>query len=123
MSFDWSDYLSLAQRLAQESDEAALRCATSRAYYAAYNTARRYKDAHLGTYSPDMEEGSHQAVWNFFRRRPDMNARFQDIWVWSARLKTARVKADYKDNAAISQQSAKDTCQMAAKLIHRLSNL
>ena len=39
--FDWADYLTLAQELAtRRSDEAALRPAVSRAYYAAFCQAR-----------------------------------------------------------------------------------
>jgi uncharacterized protein (UPF0332 family) len=43
MSFDWTGFLAVAQDLvdqhASENEEAALRCAVSRAYYAAYHHA------------------------------------------------------------------------------------
>lgn len=47
MSFDWSEYLILAQELASTSitsalEEAKLRSAISRAYYAAFCKARNY---------------------------------------------------------------------------------
>jgi uncharacterized protein (UPF0332 family) len=43
--FDWSGFADLAQELAQRSgDEAAERSAISRAYYAAFHTARDYLD-------------------------------------------------------------------------------
>jgi uncharacterized protein (UPF0332 family) len=44
MSFNWSRYLSLAQQLYSNSngDEAFLRSAISRAYYAAFVTARNH---------------------------------------------------------------------------------
>ena len=45
MSFDWADYLKLAEALTQSltvpgPEEAALRAAMSRAYYAAFCSAR-----------------------------------------------------------------------------------
>jgi len=36
MPFDWKQYLSLADELSKRSEEAALRSAVSRAYYAAF---------------------------------------------------------------------------------------
>ena len=43
MAFDWTGYLTLAEALSKaHSDEAKLRAAISRAYYAAYVIARRY---------------------------------------------------------------------------------
>ena len=55
MSFDWSEYLTLAQELTSAStsspiQEAHLRAAVSRAYYAAFCKARNYlhnKDGYL----------------------------------------------------------------------------
>ena len=44
MSFDWSEYLDLARELAKFS-EAGQRSAISRAYYAAFCTARYRKQA------------------------------------------------------------------------------
>ena len=40
MGFEWSKYLELAEELVQLDDEAALRSAVSRAYYAVYGKAR-----------------------------------------------------------------------------------
>ena len=47
MSFEWADYLKLAAALAEEPDslgpeEAALRSAASRAYYAAFCASRNF---------------------------------------------------------------------------------
>jgi hypothetical protein len=52
MAFDWKEYLALAQHLQGQStsgfsQEAVLRCAVSRAYYAAFCHARNYaRDYH-----------------------------------------------------------------------------
>ena len=40
MAFDWTEYLTLAQELVQREEEACLRSAISRAYYAAFGKAR-----------------------------------------------------------------------------------
>ncbi len=46
--FVWTDYLVLAERLAaRDADEAALRTAISRAYYAAYHRASTYVRANI----------------------------------------------------------------------------
>ena len=45
MNFDWEDYLALARTLRDQSsnpNEAALRCAVSRAYYSAFCKARNF---------------------------------------------------------------------------------
>jgi len=50
MTFNWSEFLLLARSLVQETTgtgEAAYRTAISRAYYAAFCTARGYAQEHL----------------------------------------------------------------------------
>jgi uncharacterized protein (UPF0332 family) len=42
MTFDWNEYLRLAQSLAEDEGDAARRSAVSRAYYAAFNRARAF---------------------------------------------------------------------------------
>ena len=56
MSFDWDDYLRLAERLAEDAsktgeEEAHLRSAVSRAYYAAFHKA----EAHLRNVENDAK--------------------------------------------------------------------
>lgn len=51
--FDWSEFLEFARHIQNQSDtgfsaEAANRSCVSRAYYAAFCTARNYAEAHLG---------------------------------------------------------------------------
>lgn len=53
MGFDWNEYLILAQFLGGDcgisySEEAARRAAVSRAYYAAFCSARNYASSKLG---------------------------------------------------------------------------
>ena len=87
MAFDWKEYLDLARFLqGQESDytqEAAFRCAVSRAYYAAFCHARNYACDHLGfrrTYS----HTDHELVRAHFRscRMPDVDLKLRQLSRW-----------------------------------------
>lgn len=69
MAFDWSEYLLFARKISGEavccSEEAELRSAISRAYYAAFCCARnRARDA-LG-FVPSGRSEDHQKVPEFF---------------------------------------------------------
>ena len=62
--FGWSDFLELARELGERDDEASLRSAVSRAYYATFNTARQVLDHLDPDYSMMRSRDSHQEVWN-----------------------------------------------------------
>ena len=72
MAFDWKEYLSLAQNLQDQthsgfSQEAAFRCAISRAYYAAFCHARNYaRDRH--GFKPDYKPEDHFRVREYFQK-------------------------------------------------------
>ena len=79
MSFNWSDYLTLAQELTSESinspiEEAHLRAAISRAYYAAFCTARNFLSEKDG-YSPPGGTNVHRDVVDKFEASSDMTRR------------------------------------------------
>jgi len=88
--FDWTQYLILAKDLSTRSEEeAALRSAISRAYYAAFNQARAYcatKEIEISKASD-----SHQVVWRVF----DAGRTLRGIHVNGIRLMRRRVQADY----------------------------
>jgi hypothetical protein len=70
MAFDWREYLDLARFLTQPgtgfTEEAALRCAMSRAYYAAFCHARNYaRDRH--GFAPSYDPSDHKLVRDHFR--------------------------------------------------------
>lgn len=95
MPFEWQDYLSLAQELSQrQSDdplyEAALRSAISRAYYAAFCSARDFL-RNTDTTIPLTDE-SHKDVWETYRQK---GKNFNAIFVNGSRLKNRRRAADY----------------------------
>jgi len=73
MAFDWSEYLALARHLqGQESSrfsqEAALRCSISRAYYAAFCHARNYARDRQGFVPTDRAQ-DHGLVRQHFKGR------------------------------------------------------
>ena len=61
---DWAGFLAFAAQLAERESEAEHRSAISRAYYAAYNDARRYVRRKEPTYS--FNDGDHRKVWDWF---------------------------------------------------------
>lgn len=62
--FEWRDYLTLAERLVKSQDEASARTAVSRAYYAAFHTARRYVIQKYPDFKMPADGAGHEAVWN-----------------------------------------------------------
>ena len=88
--FSWRHFLNTARNLSQSTDEASLRTAVSRAYYAAFHEARAY----LARFNK-LEQGSeHEKVWRAFDRPTDRR-QYREIWTWGTRLRKARVEADY----------------------------
>lgn len=72
MSFSWEDYLQLAEGLYADPtspgpEEAALRTAISRAYYAAYQCA--FEFAREETFNPTGRAEDHNRVREYFRER------------------------------------------------------
>lgn len=101
MSFIWSEYLDIAKELQATAiagsplEEAKLRAAISRAYYALFCEARRYiRLNYPGTTIP-KDGTAHSAVRQMFELSPDPNWRF--IGITLNRLRLNRTKADYDD--------------------------
>src|SRR6266566_2382240 len=96
MAFDWKEYLALAQYLqsfssATVSPEAALRCASSRAYYAAYCHARNYAIAKQG-FVPTGSPQDHTRLRTHFQgqRMPVIATGLDKLRIW-------RNDCDYDD--------------------------
>jgi uncharacterized protein (UPF0332 family) len=95
MSFEWSDYLDLAQELASRSDvsslkEALLRTATSRAYYSVFIQARNLLVSE-GHVIPAVN--THRYVINQFLSSSSEIRKL--IGADLERLQIARKRADY----------------------------
>jgi uncharacterized protein (UPF0332 family) len=91
MAFEWEDYLVLAEDLSTDNDEAALRSAVSRAYYAAFNIARDFLSIN-GFVVSENKASVHHEVWNEYERRGDTWA---TVYKYGDALKKQRRDADY----------------------------
>jgi uncharacterized protein (UPF0332 family) len=97
MPFDWNQYLSLANELAERSDEAALRSAISRAYYGALCLARNFliTKGELDKNAISREKDSHTIIWQAFKNGGKTRA---GVYQNGLRLKFKRKEADYEDD-------------------------
>lgn len=125
MSFNWSEYLNLAEMLTgrttiPSSQEAKLRSAVSRAYYAAFCQARNHlRDEEGHTIPPGGQ--AHPYVRDALRSSSD-RARKQ-IGNDLDRLRRRRNQADYEDVFPALPAEADTALRLAAKVIFILSNL
>ena len=62
-AFEWTHFHVIATRLLEADDEAALRSAVSRNYYAVFNRAKQVLAALDPEFATKRGDGSHQAVW------------------------------------------------------------
>jgi uncharacterized protein (UPF0332 family) len=120
MSFDWEDYLKVAEILhdgAKDAklEEAMYRIAISRAYYAAFCMARNYR-LEAGKELPFVDP--HKVVVDTFRYSQNANERA--IGQKLHRLKNQRIQADYDDEvedfADISSKALKAAREILAAL-------
>lgn len=126
MSFDWGDYLKLAEALLRDPsspgpEEASLRTAISRAYYAAFRSASNLAVSR-GEITPSRGSGDHGLVINHFRDATDP-AR-QKIGANLSRLRSNRNKADYDDVfGARPADSAQSSVALARNVLTSLGSL
>jgi uncharacterized protein (UPF0332 family) len=126
MSFDWSGYYALARQLAGReveaiSEEAKLRSAISRAYYAAFNKARIYllDNGHIESFP--IHRDVHQDVSLWFLARPDKLSK--DIGENLDYLRRLRNQADYQDELKNLTAIAADALFRAGSVIDKLMKL
>ncbi len=125
MSFDWADYLALAKALTSNPgipgpEEAALRSAISRAYFAAHCAVRNF--AHQkGELRPLGTAEDHRNVIRFFRE--SLNEDRQRIGTFLERLRIARNDADYKDQLEDPTDLAGTTLSRAERIFQILKRL
>lgn len=124
MTFNWSDYLSLARELLGKattpfSQEAKQRSAISRAYYAAFIEARNFLRDQDGVIIP--QESPHQYVIKQFKNSPD-SARGR-VGRKLQFLRYYRNQADYDDTVVELTKKSKDALTLARQIISGLSRL
>lgn len=93
MSFAWVHFFDLARSLAAEPNEASQRSAISRAYYAAFHTARRYVRAKLPEVRLNKAGEDHFHVWDSLKKSARREERAAGIK--GKALYDARKRADY----------------------------
>jgi uncharacterized protein (UPF0332 family) len=131
MTFDWREYLTLAENLYTNShnfpnQEACFRVAISRAYYAAFCTARNYakKYDHLILRKTGED---HRIVKDHYSFANDSNTEQQrkrrQIGINLDRLRNLRNKADYDDIFSRLENEAKYAITLSKKVIHLLETL
>lgn len=123
MSFDWRSYLTLAETLVSADlaagREACLRSAMSRAYYAAFATARRQsRERHGGVVRQSAAE--HGEVAAFFEKHSDAGG---VIAVHLTRLRLLRNRADYDDEIGDPDATAEEAIARAREVLRLLATL
>ncbi len=119
MAFDWSEYDALADRLRISSDEASQRTVVSRLYYSAFHQARLYLEG-AGYTRSAMGPGSHQQLWNEFRRRGRSHHPISSI---GNRLLGHRVRADYEDQIDNLDELVEESFKATARILAYLKQI
>jgi len=96
----WSDYFDLAQELhggaaGTPFEEAKLRSAISRAYYAVFNEGKHFLIQRVPNIRIPIDGAAHKVVVDGFIDNPSNNPDWISIGVIMGRLKRNRTKADY----------------------------
>lgn len=123
MSFDWLHYYTLAQDLIgikpshPVNEEAKLRAAISRAYYAAHWITRNYLKEKYNFVPGKGDE--HGGIWReLYKGPPKYPESFIMLGSQLERLYDYRRKADYEANLSVNMvTTAKTALQMANKII------
>ena len=121
MTFNWADYYRLSNSLVENQpvthDEAALRCAVSRSYYAAFCSARDWAVGHVRLVVSGRGT-DHEIVRKHFLNSGNIDRR--QIGLWLSRLRDDRNTADYDTSAQVQESMAKKSVQQAKNLLDRL---
>jgi len=122
MSFDWSHYLIIAEELFREVEnttykDANLRCAISRAYYAAFHSAK-LKLYEKWNISVSRDASAHKEVKECYEQK-----NMKMIALNLERMRIDRNKADYYDIVKDLEAVTKETLKRANKVISALSRL
>jgi len=126
MSFNWVDFLALADTLVRDPsspgpEEASLRSAISRAYYAAFCSARNFaRDSE--NLALEHTARDHQLVRYHFQGASDRTHR--KIGLNLNRLRNNRNKADYDDTLVDRPVSlAQSSVAVARNVLNALNSL
>ena len=116
MSFDWKDYVYLAEELLARAKESCLRSSISRAYYGVFCIARNRKG--YQNYEPKRGENIHWLVINEYKI--SRNVCDRDIGRTLDKLRKSRNDADYKENKPINTGLAERSVLLAKSILAKL---
>ena len=125
MSFDWSEYLKFAREIVGQTttpanQEARLRSAISRSYYAAFIKARNYLRDRENSSIPETAD-VHRYVIEQFEQSSDPIRKA--IGTKLKQLRRDRNQADYNDTVTELVVMSKKAIRRARQVINSLSNL
>jgi hypothetical protein len=110
-------YLVLAKELSFKEGEAAMRSAISRAYYAAYHTARRHRGSKSAL---STQSGSHGAVWKALKESG--NRDWRKAGNQGRDILEYRRQADYDDDVPRLVPMMHSTVRIAEQIVDLLNS-
>ena len=119
MGFDWGEYLKLADELAARTDEAAHRCAISRAYYAALGKARELLESEGESFVSN--DNLHAIVWQTLISSPDDRRYY--IGIDGRWLRLNRKASDYDSVMADPRERAEQAVRKAHAVLTALERV
>ncbi len=123
MNWNWRHYLTLAEKLSQEEDEACQRSAVSRAYYALYNQAKEWfmSDASRRQLGLKNDERGHEKLWVEISR---LGVEAKLIANNGQMLRMQRNKCDYDKTTGLNlREISPRSVTLAKNSIERLKNI
>jgi hypothetical protein len=120
----WPEYIALADDLAGGGSEAAMRSAISRAYYGAFNSARRWIEENVG---PIGSRAIHRSVWDAFSTSDlaseDTRVKWEVVGGIGKVLRDLRNQADYDDDVSDLRLRAPEAVIRAERILVLLPEL
>lgn len=116
--FPCDDCLQLAKNLSITNDEASLRSAVSRAYYASYHKAKIFAQNNGVKFSGGKRSEIHQNVISFLGNRKDENLRLLSCEL--DRLRNSRNICDYADKVKSVDKMAQNAIVGAEKIFNNI---
>ena len=122
--FDWLEFLELAKALAKSDEEAAMRSAVSRAYYAVYGSIARV--LLVEGFDASSTTDPHFQMWRHLERNPvgKPEGRTRGVLArYGRELRLFRKKADYDSEIDDLRNLVDDALERAATMRNLLPRL
>jgi hypothetical protein len=119
VTFDWSEYLDLAEEPAARPEEAAHRSAISRAYYTALGKAREFLETESESFTPS--DNLHSVVWQAFTVSTDDRRYY--IGIDGRWLRLNRNASDYESGMTDPKGRAAQAVRKAREVLDTLERL